>query len=94
MQVGEHLGDAPKHRRARAHEVFHEAVGSSIMRWTSSGTFATFFSERTTGTPIVMLGTKCPSMTSTWNQVGPTRFRRGNGLPEGGKSAARMDGAI
>src|SRR3954471_15009441 len=37
----------------------------SIIRWTSSGTVAIRFSDLTTGTPMVMFGTKWPSITST-----------------------------
>ena len=39
--------------------------GSVIIRCTSSGTRATRLIDFTTGGPIVILGTKCPSITST-----------------------------
>ena len=39
--------------------------GSSIIRWTSTGTGATSTSRSTTGSPMVRFGTKWLSMTST-----------------------------
>ena len=41
-------------------------TGRTIMRCTSSGSFVTGRMHRTTGMPMVMLGTNTPSITSTW----------------------------
>ncbi len=51
--------------RSRVGEGLEIRPGSAIMRCASSGRRVTRRSERTTTGPIVMFGTKCPSMTST-----------------------------
>ena len=38
------------------------------MRWQSKNSGVWRRNDATTGGPIVTLGTKCPSMTSTWSQ--------------------------
>jgi hypothetical protein len=53
------------HARARGDELLDVTIRLSIIRCTSSGRVATRLMARTTGGPIVMFGTKCPSMTST-----------------------------
>ena len=47
--------------------------GFSIIRWQSSGSLVALRRLATTGGPIVILGTKCPSMMSTWITVPPPR---------------------
>ncbi len=44
--------------------------------------------------PIEMLGTKCPSITSTWIYVGPAASMARISSPSRVKSADRIDGAI
>ena len=41
-------------------------TGRSIIRWTSRIMSVAFRMDWTTGMPMVMLGTKTPSITSTW----------------------------
>ena len=48
---------------------------------------------RTTSGPIVMLGTKWPSITSTWIQSAPAASTSWISWPRWAKSADRMDGA-
>src|SRR5688500_2713865 len=48
----------------------------------------------TTGTPIVMFGTKWPSMTSTWIQSAPAASASWIASPRRAKSADRIDGAM
>lgn len=48
----------------------------------------------TTGQPMVMLGTKWPSMMSTWSQSAPSSIFRAQSWPSLEKSALRMEGAI
>src|SRR5215831_15468898 len=45
------------------------------------------------GAPIEMLGTKCPSMTSTWIRSAPACSASSTCLPKCAKSAARIEGA-
>ena len=59
--------------------------GSSIMRWQSSGSLVIGRMALTTGGPKVMLGTKWPSMTSTWTMVPPPRSARGDLVGEVGE---------
>ena len=66
--------------------------GSSIIRWQSSGTGLTRASASTTGRPRVRLGTKCPSITSTWAQSA-LAIRRSS-RSRLAKSLARMLGEI
>src|ERR1700760_1246052 len=46
-----------------------------------------------TAGPIEMLGTKCPSITLTWNLSAPARSTSATCSPRRAKSAARIDGA-
>jgi hypothetical protein len=48
----------------------------------------------TTAGPIVMLGTKWPSMTSMWIQSAPAASIARTSSPSLAKSAERMEGAI
>src|SRR5678816_1911956 len=64
------------------------------MRWTSSGRLAIRLIARTTGGPMEMFGTKCPSITSTWIKSAPPRSTAAMSRPSAAKSADRMDGAI
>lgn len=48
----------------------------------------------TTGAPKVMLGTKWPSMMSTWSQSDPSSILVEHSLPRVAKSALRIEGAI
>src|SRR5580692_11539720 len=63
------------------------------MRWTSSGSRVTGRSDLTTTGPILMFGTKWPSMTSTWIRSAPARSASRTWSPRRAKSAARMEGA-
>src|SRR5262245_64289444 len=47
-----------------------------------------------TGGPMVKLGTKCPSITSTWIRSAPAASTRPISSARRAKSAARIDGAI
>ena len=51
-------------------------------------------SDFTTSGPKVMLGTKWPSMTSTWIQSAPAASTARTSSPSLAKSAARIDGAM
>mmetsp|Transcript_114111 Transcript_114111/g.243356 ORF Transcript_114111/g.243356 Transcript_114111/m.243356 type:complete len:312 (-) Transcript_114111:50-985(-) len=69
--------------------------GSTIMRWqsiTASGSF--FLSASTTRGPMVILGTKRPSMTSTCTQSAPALITSATSSPSLEKSADRMEGEI
>src|SRR5208282_4263108 len=44
--------------------------------------------------PMEMLGTKCPSITSTWSSSAPPFSMARTASPRAAKSAARMEGAI
>src|ERR1019366_315456 len=68
--------------------------GFSIIRWQSRGTSTALRSDATTGGPIVILGTKCPSITSTWRRVAPPRTASLASSARRAKSADNMDGAI
>ena len=48
----------------------------------------------TTGAPKVMLGTKWPSMISTWSQSAPWPMVSEQALPRAPKSAERIEGAM
>ena len=48
----------------------------------------------TTGAPKVMLGTKWPSMISTWIQSALSRMSCEQADPRAAKSAERMEGAM
>ena len=56
-------------------ERLEEASTGEIIRWTSNGFFVCGRSALTTAGPMVMLGTKWPSMTSTWMQSAPAFHR-------------------
>src|SRR5687768_15664230 len=63
------------------------------MRWQSRGFFVWGRSARTTFGPMVMLGTKRPSITSTWIQSAPAASTARTSSPSRLKSALRMEGA-
>src|SRR5215467_9529144 len=67
--------------------------GSEIIRWISKGKRVTRRSDWTIGAPIEMLGTKCPSITSTWMRSAPARSASATCSPKRAKSAARIEGA-
>ena len=62
----------------------NDAGGSRVARFTAS----------TMNGPIVMFGTKCPSITSTCTQSAPPRSMESSSSPRRVKSAARIDGAM
>src|SRR3990167_6058967 len=64
------------------------------MRWTSSGSRVRLRMDSMTGGPIVRLGTKWPSITSTWSRSAPPASTRAMASPSAAKSAERMLGAI
>src|SRR5712692_8663688 len=68
--------------------------GFSIIRCTSRVSWVALRSEATTGTPIEMLGTKWPSITSTWSIRAPPCSTARISSPREAKFAARMEGAI
>ena len=72
------------------------ASGRSIIRWTSITPPAAWtwsaIAEATRG-PIVIGGTKCPSMTSTWMTRAPASITSATCDPSREKSAERIDGA-
>src|SRR4051794_22640734 len=66
------------------------------MRWTSISAPAAWTSRAraaTTLSPMVIGGTKCPSMMSTWIQRAPASSTVSTCSPRRAKSAARIDGA-
>src|SRR5580704_15153242 len=64
------------------------------MRWTSNGFLVYGRSAFTTSGPIEMLGTKCPSITSTWIQSAPAASTARTSSPSRAKSPARIEGAM
>src|SRR5260370_41398694 len=64
------------------------------MRCTSKGSLLCLRSAFTTIGPMVRLGTKWPSMTSTWIQSAPAAVTASTSLPSSAKSADRMEGAM
>mmetsp|Transcript_11334 Transcript_11334/g.21374 ORF Transcript_11334/g.21374 Transcript_11334/m.21374 type:complete len:257 (-) Transcript_11334:161-931(-) len=67
--------------------------GSTIMRWQSStASGCAFLRAETTPGPMVMLGTKRPSMTSTWTQSAPAFRTSPTSWPRLAKSADRIEG--
>ncbi len=67
-------------------------AGLSTIRCTSKNMSVCLRMDSTTGTPMVMLGTNMPSITSTWSQsAADTRPISRSKLQ---KSAERMEGAI
>src|SRR5713101_3387120 len=67
--------------------------GFSIIRWQSSGSLVALRSDLTSCGPSVMLGTKCPSITSTWMMVPPPSAARPTCSPSRAKSADKIEGA-
>src|SRR3979411_2482519 len=63
------------------------------MRWQSSGSRVALRRDFTTGGPIVKLGTKCPSMMSTWMTLAPPAVARSTWSAKWAKSAERIEGA-
>src|SRR4030095_11009045 len=64
------------------------------MRWTSRGIRARLRIASITGGPMVRLGTKWPSITSTWSRSAPPASTRAMASPSAAKSAERMLGAM
>ncbi len=67
--------------------------GSEIIRCVSRGRRVTRRSAWTIGVPMERLGTKCPSMTSTWIRSAPALSASATCSPKREKSAARIEGA-
>src|SRR4051812_26149565 len=65
-----------------------------IIRWTSKGLVVCGRNALTTAGPIVMFGTKWPSITSTWIQSAPAASIARTSSPRRAKSAERIEGAI
>ena len=68
--------------------------GSTIMRCTSTGRRVALRTASTTTGPMVMLGTKRPSITSTWIQSAPAASTARTSSASRPKSAERMEGAM
>src|SRR5690606_15811972 len=68
--------------------------GFSTMRCTSIGSRVTLRIAAVTAGPTVRLGTKWPSMTSTWIQSAPACSAARTCSPRRVKSAERIEGAI
>src|SRR4029078_6951184 len=66
----------------------------AIIRCTSKIFLVCGRSAFTTSGPMVMFGTKCPSMTSTWTQSQPALSMARTSSPSRAKSAERIDGAM
>src|SRR5271165_4764149 len=66
----------------------------SIIRWQSKGLSVSGLSAATTGGPKVMLGTKCPSMTSRWIQSAPAAAIARTSSPSLEKSDDKIEGAM
>src|SRR6266446_6007595 len=69
------------------------ASGSDTIRCVSSGRRVTRRTDCTTAGPIERLGTKCPSMTSTWMRSAPACSAAATCSPRRAKSPARIEGA-
>src|SRR5579863_6274599 len=69
-------------------------AGLVIIRWASSGSRVQRRTASTTIGPIVMLGTKWPSMTSIWMRCAPAASASRTCSPRRVKSADRIDGTI
>src|SRR6266446_1263884 len=67
--------------------------GSEIIKCASIGNFVARARDLTTGKPTVMLGTKCPSITSTCRMVAPPRSTASISAPSREKSADKIEGA-
>ena len=85
---GDDVGSRPW-RRPRDRD--RPARSSDARRRASSCAAAIAF---TTSGPKVMLGTKCPSITSRWIQSAPAASTARTSSPSLAKSAARIDGAM
>src|SRR5690242_1898687 len=70
------------------------SCGLVIIRWASMGRRVQRRTAATTIGPMVMLGTKWPSMTSTWMRWPPPASASRTCSPRRVKSADRMDGTI
>ncbi len=68
--------------------------GLSIMRCTSQTSEVAALSCFSSGTPMVRLGTKWPSMTSIWTKAAPACSIMAMSSAKCMKSADKMDGAI
>jgi hypothetical protein len=71
--------------------------GASIIRWTSTNPPASWTwseIEAATSGPIVIGGTKWPSITSTWMTRAPAAITSATWEPSFEKSAERIEGAI
>src|SRR5215510_12463474 len=64
------------------------------MRWTSKGFLVTLRIPCITTGPKLILGTKCPSITSIWIQSAPASSMARTSSPSFEKSAERIDGAM
>src|SRR6266478_10088137 len=69
------------------------ASGPVTIRCVSSGRRVTRRTDCTTAGPIERLGTKCPSMTSTWMRSAPACSAAATCSPRRAKSPARIEGA-
>src|SRR5258708_24844696 len=68
--------------------------GCSIIRWQSRMVLGrAFLSEATTNGPIVIFGTKWPSITSQWSTVPPPSSAAFASSPSRAKFAERIEGA-
>src|SRR5687768_13833105 len=63
------------------------------MRWTSTGSEVARRTASVTSGPIVICGTKCPSITSTWIQSAPACSASTTCSRSRPKSADRIEGA-
>src|SRR5262245_53628045 len=68
--------------------------GSLTIKCTSSGSLVRGRRLCTIAGPILKLGTKWPSMTSTWMRLAPAASTAATSSPSRLKSAARMEGAM
>src|SRR5574341_1802797 len=68
--------------------------GTSDIKCTSSGRFVTRRQASTINGPADKLGTKCPSITSTWSQSAPAASTSARAWPSWVKSAERIEAAI
>jgi hypothetical protein len=80
--------------RARIRKGLQKPSTGEIIRWTSNGLAVCGRSAFTTAGPMEMLGTKCPSITSTWIQSAPASSIARTSSLSRAKSADRMEGAM
>ena len=69
-------------------------LGSLIIKCTSKTKFVAFLSDLTTGAPIVIFGTKCPSITSMCTHFAPAEATLFISRSKFAKSADNIDGEI